>query len=90
MQGGPLAWPPLRPSDPEKGDVRIDEARDRRCGGFQTQDFSEGAAAGAGAPDTQDGAQTSGGAAGGLTDSGEAAFGALTRVPFFVPYLKFI
>ena len=44
---------------------------------------AEGAAAGAGAPDTQDGAQTSGGAAGGLTDSGEAAFGALTRVPFF-------
>jgi|CZKR01.1.fsa_nt_gi hypothetical protein len=30
--------------------LRVDEARDRRCGGFQTQDFSEGAAAGAGAP----------------------------------------
>jgi hypothetical protein len=36
--------------------------------------FSEGAAAGAGAPDTQDAAQTSCGEAGGVARSGEAAF----------------
>jgi hypothetical protein len=63
--------------------LRVDEARDRRCGGFQTQDFSEGAAAGAGEPDAQDEAQAAGGQACGLTDSGKQLSRHSRECPFF-------
>jgi len=72
--------------------LRVDDARDRRCGGFQTQDVFRGRGGGGDAdePDAQAPAQTSEGEAGGLSDIGGSGFSGHSRECPFLPYLKFI
>src|ERR1035437_7738250 len=73
---------------PKGGMLRVDEARDRRCGGFQTQDFSEGAAAGGRRRTGCAGSSPNFRGRGCRPErhGGKRLFGALTRVPFFTPY----